>query len=137
MILHPAVVVHGLDQARAALRPGRAVTLISAPGAAGFAGCLWWRGVVDQARAAFPATVADDVLDCADAPGRAMAALRVGQLLLVLEPCCPAFAAAAAAAASLGARVLAARPPALDLARPGAARALEAWLRGDTEGTLG
>jgi hypothetical protein len=137
MILHPAVVVHGLDQARSALRPALPVTLLSAPGAAAFAGCLWWRSLIGQARAEFPDAVLLDVLDCADAAGQAMAALRVGQRVLVLDPACPAFAAVAAAAAGLGATVLAARPPALDLAAYGAARGLTLWLQGDRTGPLG
>jgi hypothetical protein len=137
MILYPAVVVHGLEQARSALRPGLPVTLLSAPGAAVFAGCLWWRSLVGQARAEFPDAVLHDVLDCADAPGQAMAALRVGQRALVLDPACAAFAAVDSAAASLGAAVLAARPPALDLAEYGAARRLSRWLRGDRTDPLG
>jgi hypothetical protein len=52
MIIHPAVIVHGLSDARAALRPGWPVTLLSAPGAALFAGCLWWRELVAAARVA-------------------------------------------------------------------------------------
>ena len=137
MILHPAVVVHGLEQARAALRPGLATTLLSAPGAAGFAGCLWWRALIAQAGAEFPATALADVLDCAEDPGQAMAALRVGQRLLVLDPACPAFAAVNGAASMLGAIVLPTRPPALDLAEYGAARRLLPWLQGDTAGPLG
>ncbi len=136
MILHPAVVVHGIDHARAALRPGRPITLLSAPGAARFAGCLWWRELIGQARADFPGALAADVLDCANSPGYAMAALRVGQRCLVLDPACPAFQAVAAAAVPLGASVLPARPPALDLARPGADRLLAGWLRGDSASPL-
>ncbi len=136
MILHHAVVVHGLAHVRAVLRPGQAVTLLSAPGAARFAGCLWWRGLIGHASAEFPAAVAADVLDCADSPGWAMAALRVGQRLLVLDPACPGFPAVAAAAATLGASVLPARPVALDLAAPGAERLLAAWLRGDSASPL-
>ena len=137
MILHPAVVVHGLDHARAALRPGRPVTLLSAPGAARFAGCLWWRALIGLAQAEFPDVDLADVLDCADAPGRAMAALRVGQRLLVLDPACPAFPAVAGAAGTLGAVLLPARPQALDLAVHGAARRLVGWLQGDSAEALG
>ena len=130
MLSRPAVVVHGVEQARAALKPGYPVLLLSSPGAAGFAGCLWWRGLIAAARASFPATPALDVLDCAAAPGWAMAALRAGQRLLVLDPACPAFPAVAAAAATLGARVLDHRPPVLDLAERGAAWRLRGWLAG-------
>ncbi len=126
----PCVVVHGLADARAALRWGYPVTLLSAPAAAGYAGCLWWRELVAAARAFHPATPALDLLDCGAAPGHAMAAVRVGQRLLRLDPACPAFPAVAAAAATWGAHVLAVRPPALDLAERGAARRLRHWLAG-------
>ena len=128
MITRPVIVVHGLFDARSALRPGFPVVLLSAPGAASYAGCLWWRELVAAARGLHPATPALDVLDCGAAPGHAMAALRVGQRLLVLDPACPAFSAVADAAATLGAHVLAERPPALDLAARGAHRALAGWL---------
>jgi len=129
-LMPPSVVVHGLRDARAALRPGYPVTLLSAEAAAGYAGCLWWRELVAAARALHPATPALDVLDCGAAPGHAMAALRVGQRLLLLDPGCPGFARVAAAAAGLGAQVLPARPPALDLADRAAQRRLAGWLAG-------
>ena len=130
MISHRAVVVHGLAQARAALRPGYPVTLLSGEAAAQYAGCLFWRELVASARAACPATPAYDVLDCGAAPGWAMAALRVGQRIIVLDPGCPAFPAVRSAAATLGAVVLPARPPALDLAARGAPLRLTGWLAG-------
>ena len=130
MPLPPAVIVHGLPDARAALRPGRPVTLLSARGAALYAGCLWWRELVAAARAAHPATPAQDVLDCSDAPGAAMAALRAGQRLLVLDAASPGFDAVQRAAATLGGQVLPAAPPALDLAGRGARRRLARWLVG-------
>lgn len=122
-VLPPAVVVHGLADACAALSPGLPVTLLSGPGAGAYAGALWWREVVAQARAAHPATPCADILDCADAPGRAMAAIRAGQAIIVLDPACPAFPRVAALA-----RVLAARPAALDLEKQAARRHLLAWL---------
>jgi len=73
MIAHPAVVVHGLDEAVAALRPGLPVLLLSAPNAAAFMGCLWWRALVQAAQRACRDTEAADALDCGDAPGYAMA----------------------------------------------------------------
>ena len=127
MSLPPAVVVHGFLDARAALRPGRPVTLLSAPGAACYAGCGWWRALVARALAE-AGRDAPDVLDCADAPGRAVEALRSGCRRLVLDPDVPAFADVAARAAALDAAVLPVRPPALDLALPGAQRRLDAWL---------
>ena len=171
----PAVIVHGLDDARAALAPGRPVTLLSAPGAALYAGCGWWRALVRLAQAEqgpgrardpgrvpaagqiltghipedhipgghipidqipggqipggqIPMGQIIDILDCADAAGAAFAALRLEQRWLVLAPAAPGFAAATAVAAARGGGVLPAAPPALDLAAPGAARALAAWL---------
>ena len=128
-LVGPAVVVHRLAHARLALRPRRPVCLLSAPAAGRYAGAAWWRAMIEAARAEAPTDLAvDDVLDCADAPGSAMAALRCGQRILILDPMCPAFTAVANAAAALGAGILAGRPPSLDLARRHAERALGAWL---------
>ena len=128
----PAVVVHGLPHLRAATAPGLAVTLLSGPGAAIYAGCGWWRALMALGAGSNP-----DILDCADAPGRAMEALRAGCRLLVLDPAVPAWPLVASRAAVAGARLLPARPPALDLASPGAARRLAAWLGGDSAAPLG
>lgn len=128
MLRYPAVVVHGLTDARAALGPGRAVTLLSAPGAALFAGCGWWRALLGNVRAEFPAVPVDDVLDCADASGLALAALRVGQHIIVLAREAPGWQAVAAIAQESGALLLTTRPAALDLAARGALRRLPAWL---------
>ncbi len=126
MILHPAVTIHGLAHARAAIAPGLAVTLLSAPGAGLYAGCLWWRAVIDR--------VADEsrvisILDCADGAGQAMAALRAGVCNLVLWRETPGWESVAGIAAARGGFVLSGAPPSLDLAEPGAARRLDAWLR--------
>lgn len=129
---YPAVTVHDLAQAMAALAPGHPVTLLSGPGAAGYAGYGWWRALVNAARLRHPQTPAYDILDCADAAGRALEALRIGQKALVLWPDCSAYEAVSAAACECGAIVLAERPVSLDLARPGAARLLAAWLVGET-----
>lgn len=130
MIYPPAVIVHGLADACAALAPGRPVTLLSAPGAGGFAGCLWWLEMVAAARARHPRTEALAILDCAAAPGRAMEALRLGVQIVVLSEDCPAFRTVAGIAATQGARVLGTAPPALDLADPAARRRLAGWLGG-------
>jgi len=111
----PAVVVHGLHEARAALAPGLPVTLLSPSAAALHAGCLWWLNLVTAARAIGPGLIAADILDCADAPGRALEALRCGLRLLVLEPC-PGRTDVAEAAAECGAALLPRRPPSLTLA---------------------
>lgn len=129
----PCIVVHGLPEARLALAHGRALALVSAPGAASYAGCGWWMALVDQAKAEAPGLVAADWLDCGDASGRAMAALRIGQRGLILDARAPGFAAVASIAAALGAALRTARPAALDMAGRGAARRLGDWLaRGDS-----
>jgi hypothetical protein len=137
MVRYPAVVVHGLVQARAALAPGRPVMLLSGPGAALYAGCGWWRALIARARAEFPAVPLDDVLDCADAAGYALAAFRIGQRMIVLSPDTPGWAAVASIAEELDAVVLPARPHALDLAARNAMRRLPAWLAGDNAAPLG
>ncbi len=129
----PAVVVHGAGDVAAVLDAsagGRGVTLLSAPGAALFAGAGWWRALMSDARAGWPGAAFDDVLDCADAPGRALEALRLGQRAAVLDPGSAAWGAVAAVAAHEGAVLLGARPAALDLAARGSVRRLGAWLGG-------
>lgn len=125
MQLPPAIVIHGLPHANAALLPGRPVTLLSAPGAALYAGCGWWRSLVGAALDGRPAM--PDILDCGGAPGRALEALSVGCRLLVLHPG-PAFADIAERAARSGALVLPNRPAALDLRERGAMRRIPDWL---------
>jgi hypothetical protein len=131
----PAVIVHGLSDARLALSEGRPVTLLSAAGAALYAGCGWWRALVRHARAEFPDVAVADMLDCADGAGQALAALRIGQLWLVLSRTAPGWDEVAAIAAAQGGGVLDAAPVALDLAKRGAVRRLHDWLQMRT--TLG
>ncbi|HEX4369471.1 MAG TPA: hypothetical protein VH023_21730 [Rhodopila sp.] len=130
MIVHPAVIVHGVADAKAALAPGLPVTLLSAPGAALFAGCLWWREIVAAARSACPETEATDILDCADASGMAMGALRSGVCRLVLWPDAPGWDKVVAIAARQNGFVMPQAPAALDLAQRNAIRRLHEWLRG-------
>lgn len=122
----PCLVVHGTADVRAALLPGLKAVLLSAPGAAMYGGAGWWRALV--AAAPRPELVAADILDCADSPGRALEALETGCRILVLRAPEPLFGQVAASARSVGATLLTARPPALDLAQPGAARKLPEWL---------
>jgi hypothetical protein len=129
MIVHPAVIVHGVADAKAALAPGLPVTLLSAPGAGLFAGCLWWREIAAAARAVYPDTQVVDILDCADASGMAMGALRSGVCRLVLWPDAPGWDGVAAIAEHQGGFVLQDAPPALDLAQRNAIRRLHFWLR--------
>jgi hypothetical protein len=121
-MLHKAVIVHDVNQARAALAAGRPVTLLSAPNAAMFGGCLWWRALLREADFA-----GLSLLDCGDAPGRALEAIRLG-LPGVILTASDAYAAVAIIAAEAGAVMLRQAPPALDLGQRQAERELMAWL---------
>lgn len=111
---YPSVIVHGLNEAVAALAQGRAagrgVTLLSAPGAALHAGCGWWQALVEAAKARHPEVPCHDILDCADGTGQALAALRIGLTRLVLWPDAPGREAVVAIAESRGGLVLPAAP---------------------------
>lgn len=125
--------VHGIGQAEAALRAAgpRGVTLLSAPGAAGFAGPAWFLEMVAQAARRHPGVPHLAALDCADAAGAALGALHAGARLVVLDGSCPAFAAVAAAAREAGADIWPGRPDSLDLGRLDLARRSDlARLRG-------
>jgi hypothetical protein len=111
MELYPAVIVHGLGDAVSALARGEPVTLLSAPGAALYAGCGWWLALVGAARAEHPDTKCLDILDCADGTGQAFAALRIGLTRLVLWPEAPGRDAAVAIAEARGGFVLPSAPP--------------------------
>ncbi|MSO81117.1 MAG: hypothetical protein EXQ97_05755 [Alphaproteobacteria bacterium] len=123
----PAIIIHSLAQAVATLRAaeaaGRPVAVLSPAGAALHAGPGWWREVERAARAAVPAADAVFVLDCADRPGVAMAALRTGVGVIALTARPEVRRAIAAIAAASGARLArTGRRGALDLAgqrRPG------------------
>ena len=129
MRLPPAIIVHGLPMAEAAIRVAQGnawpMTLLSAPGAGAYAGVGWWRALVEQSGAS---AATPDILDCGSAPGRALEALRGGQKLLVLRARPDIWADIASRAEACGGRLLGEPPPALDLARRGAARQLQSWL---------
>jgi hypothetical protein len=76
------IVVHALEQARAAVAAaaelGVPVTLVSAAGAGGYAGPLWFAALIEAAQHDHPEAAVTAVLDCADEPGTALAALRAG-----------------------------------------------------------
>lgn len=135
--LPPAIVFHGLDQAMAALAAAAAlgvpVTLLSAPGAASYAGAGWFRAVVEQAQAAHPDAEAVALLDCGDQPGHALAALREGVTAI-------RFSGITAdkiedIAARYGARMVRDRPESLDLQEVSGdpIAACRAWLGAHTK----
>jgi hypothetical protein len=125
-----AVIVHAAAEVAAvrALAGTRRVTFLSAPGVAGYLGVPGFRALL-EAGGGFD----DAMLDAADAPGHALAALRGGFRAVVLDPAVPAFPALAALFAEHGARLLPAPPPALDLGRvnlmkPQGRRHVARWL---------
>jgi len=77
----PAIVIHNFAQAQAALaaaqEANKPVALWSAPGAGCYAGAGWWRELLDLLRQVQPDQGRyTSVLDCSDAPGFVMAAIR-------------------------------------------------------------
>ena len=76
------IIVHSLAHARAALAAAHAlkvpVTLASAVSAGGYAGPLWFKSLIEAARADFPEVEVTAVLDCGGEAGTVLAALRHG-----------------------------------------------------------
>jgi len=115
------IIVHSLEQARAALAAGQQsgckVILESAPGAGGYAGPAWFKLLVEEARREFPAAECEAWLDCGDEAGTVLAALRLGLRRLRFAGGAAALARLAPVARELGA-MLESRPSeaAFDLA---------------------
>ena len=113
-----AVIIHSIDQARAALaaatRLNRPIALYSAEGAAAYAGGAWFMAMVTAARADYPNAQCEAVLDCGDHPGLALAALRQGCRTIVLRSS-PARRKIAAIASARSARLDPGAKEALDL----------------------
>lgn len=103
------IIVHSLDQARAALRAaaelGVGVTLASAAGAGAYAGPLWFKALIDAARQAYPEVDLDALLDCAEEAGSALAALRAGIARVGFNGPAETRERLAAIAAALGAAI--------------------------------
>lgn len=113
----PAVLVHGADQARLALRLAtpRGVLLLSPPGLLARAGIGWFLALIDAVRTDSPGTPCDAALDCGAHAGLALAAIRAGAPVVILAPDCQASPAVSGAAAEAGVPLWTAAPPALDL----------------------
>jgi len=114
------IIVHSLGDAQAAVGAaaslGCGVTLVSARGAGAYTGPAWFKAVVDAAIAAHPGAAVDAVIDCADAAGTALAALRLGLGRVRFSGNAEARAALAQIAAAQGAVIEGADDaPALDL----------------------
>jgi len=97
--------------------------LLSAAGAAGWLGAAGWAALVARAGSLFPGVAFRHALDCGAAPGHALAGVRAGLPILVLDGAHPAWPAVAGAAAAAGVALWPARPAAIgiegiDLRRP-------------------
>jgi fructose/tagatose bisphosphate aldolase len=114
-----AIVIHGIGHARAALAAAEAegvpVTLLSASGAAAYAGAAWFEQVIALAARDHPDARWDAVLDCGVRAGDAMAALRHGLKAIRFTGKARERAKITALARRYGATVEAPRGPALDL----------------------
>jgi hypothetical protein len=131
-------------QAAVALPLRAPLPLLSPPAAALWLSPALFLAILARGAALSPGAAWRGVLDCGAAPGHALAALRAGVAILVLDPACPAFVRIAAAATQCGAEVWPVRPPALEVARldrraPQARAQLIAWLgaSGDSPAGLG
>ena len=115
------IIVHDYDHAvtvlAAACALDHTVTILSAAGAAQAGGPAWWRELMSQAAAAVPRPKVEWILDCADEPGTALAALREGVPTIALEAESDILLRVAQIAERSGARLVRAeRAGALDLA---------------------
>lgn len=76
------IIIHGVEDARTAAAAARSlgvgVRLFSAPGAVSYAGAAWFAEAVAAVQSEFPDVAIEAVLDCGDAPGHALAAMRAG-----------------------------------------------------------
>lgn len=119
-----AIVVHdAADVAASARRAkdrGVALTLLTAPDACDYAGPDVLLAMVRHGLAAVPGADAVAVIDCADAAGRAMAALRAGWKHVLFTGPADVAAKLAAIAQAHGARLLTERPDGAEPDRPGA-----------------
>jgi hypothetical protein len=134
-----AIIVHDLDHARAALAAAaafeRPVTLLSAPGAGGYAGAAWFLKVIELAAADHPDAEWDAVLDCDDQAGYVLAALRQGAKAVRYTGSKAIAAKLAAIAERSGARIETRRLKAFDLrAEADPQTACRTWIGGSKRG---
>ena len=91
------------------------MTLLSAQGAAAYVGAGWFQALTEEAAAQFPDAQITLVLDCADAAGDALAALREGVQVIRFSGGRNVNDKIRDIAKQLGASVISRRPRALDL----------------------
>jgi hypothetical protein len=134
-----AILIHNARDAHAAVAAAAAlhvpVTLLSAPGAAGYAGAGYFRALIEDVEARHPDVVVTGVLDCGSAPGHVMGALRAGIRHLRFSGDDAVAAKLRAIAQAQGAALITGDIAALDLARiEDADTACRTWLRRTAHG---
>lgn len=127
------IVVHSLAQAVAALAAAReagvTVRLVSAPAAAATLGALAFRDMIAAAEGGMSGSSAGAVLDCGDAPGLALNAMRHGIKVVRVEASPEVRRSLGDIAAQCGAALDEDRRDTLDLRDAVDARAeVRAWL---------
>jgi len=137
MAFERAVLVHGLPDTLLAFASaqdsGSPLLLISAPGAAAYAGPGWFLGIVEAASKAHPSVTYTAVLDCDDRAGDVQGALAAGVADVLFVGREDVTVKLRSIAQPRGASIWTTRPPALDLrGRPGAGAVCRAWLAGMT-----
>ena len=129
-----AIVIHSLAHAITALEAaeeaGAPITLLSPPDFAAYGGAGFFNAIVRRARAKVPAARSDAVLDCGDAPGVALEALRAGVEAVRFGGKPAVRKKIAEIAAAHGAQLFTVRPHALDLLDAADTHAAcRAWLK--------
>lgn len=130
-----AITVHNLDHARCALAAaselGVPVTLLSPPHGAGYLGAGYFLALAEKATAEHPDAEASWILDCGDAPGLALGALRLGCAAIRFTGPAPVRKKIADIAKQSGAAIDNRRYQVLDLlTQDDAPAAARAWLGG-------
>jgi hypothetical protein len=126
-------VVHSLSQAKAAISAAAerdsAVTLLSAPGAAAYAGAAWFSAIVKTARESQPRVEVQAILDCGARADLVQAAFRQGVTQVVFRGDARLLRPLRGIARQQGATILRRRPAACDLRHAkDAGAACRAWL---------
>ncbi|MBK1697308.1 hypothetical protein [Rhodovibrio salinarum] len=115
----PCITVHSLAHAEVALRAAAeadvTVTLLSAPGAAAYAGPGWFVQLLEQARPGYEHALASAYLDCGPRPGDVLAAYRAGVAGVIFTGQTAVAEKLHALAQAHGAAFRTDRPDALDL----------------------
>ncbi|GAB6054566.1 hypothetical protein JCM17960_33860 [Magnetospira thiophila] len=128
------VIVHHLHHCRmaatAAQAAGRALLLCSPPNAGANIGAAVFHHMAQITAEEFPELSLHALLDCGDAPGLALNALRQGVTLIHLQTAPEVFEKVRQMAEAQEARLLSSWPEALDLGAPDfRPNALSEWLR--------